>query len=386
MGFIFKDSRGRSPYLYVGYRLANGKWRKVSAKTSDKGEAKLMLQGLEAGEALVSRGQATEEMIRKVMAETIERVTGRKPRDPTVKEWLEEWLGAQRGTVAEKTFERYSQVVRDLEETLGSHASAQLRRLDPALILQHRQRLLAAGCSPSTVNHAFKTLAEVFKAAVDARLLDTNPASIKALRAPRSERKPFTPEQLQALLGVAKGDVFGLVLLGAFTGQRLLDISTLTWRQIDLDQGVIRFHQRKGNKPLAMPIHPQVSEYLLARAGDDPNAPVLPELCQKSGSGSGGLSKLFSRLMAEARIDPELVRPRAGKRGRNTHALSYHSLRHSFNSWLANGDVSQELRKRLTGHSSSVMNDVYTRLELSTLRRAVESLPSVSGLRVPGVK
>jgi integrase len=378
MGFIFKDSRGRSPHFYLGYRLANGRWKKVSSKTSDKAQARLMLQGLETAEALASRGSATEEQIRKVMTETIERVTGRVARDPSIAEWLEEWLNLQRGTVAKKTFERYAQVVRDLEQTLGGEKSGRLRQLEREVFFRHRDRLLADGCSPSTVNHAFKTLVDIFGAAERDQLLSINPARLKALRAEKSDRRPFTPEQLQALLAAAKGDMYGLVLIGAYTGQRLMDIATLRWSQVDLVAGIIQFRQRKGQKDLAMPIHSQVADYLLSRAGDQsPDAPVFPGLAFKSGSGSSGLSVQFSRLMAAARIDAGLVRERTGNRGRNTHSLSFHSLRYSFNSWLANGDVSQELRRKLTGHTTGVMNDTYTRLELATLRRAVESLPAI---------
>jgi integrase len=381
MGFIFKDSKGRSPNLYLGYRRADGSWRKVSAKTTDKAKARLMLQGLESAEALLSNGSATEEQIRKVMAETIERVTGRQPLDPSVAEWLDQWLGTQRGTIAPKTFERYAQVIRDFKESLGRQATGRLRLIGRDAFLSHRDRLLSLGCSPSTVNHAFKTLSELFGAAHREGLLTSNPADIKTLKADKAERKPFTWDQIQALLSAAEGDMVGLVLIGALTGQRLMDIATLTWRQVDLAQGVIRFHQRKGDKALVMPIHPQVADFLLARAGDDPNAPVLPELCRKKGSGASGLSMMFSRLMETAHIDSQIVRERRGTRGRTTRELSFHALRYSFNSQLANGSVSQELRLKLTGHTTEAMNDVYTRIELSTLRSAVDSLPSIPGLR-----
>lgn len=84
MGFLFKDSKGRSPNFYLKYRQADGKWRAVSSKTANKAKARLMLQGLETAEALVASDSATEEQIRKLMVEVIERVTGRKPTDPTV--------------------------------------------------------------------------------------------------------------------------------------------------------------------------------------------------------------------------------------------------------------------------------------------------------------
>lgn len=269
-------------------------------------------------------------------------------------------------------------MVRDFKESLGGATLAgKLRLIDRETFLVHRDWLLGLGCSPSTVNHTFKTLVDIFGAAHREGLLPSNPAVLKSLKADKSDRKPFSPEQIRALLAVAEGDMFGLVLLGAFTGQRLMDIATLSWKQVDLSGGIIRFHQRKGDKPLVMPIHPQVADFLLARAGDDPNASILPELAKKKGSGSCGLSMMFSRLMDAARIAAPVVRERSGARGRTTRELSFHSLRHSFNSMLANGSVSQELRQRLTGHTTAAMNDVYTSIELSTLRRAVESLPPI---------
>ena len=49
--------------------------------------------------------------------------------------------------------------------------------------------------------------------------------------------------------------------------------------------------------------------------------------------------------------------------------------RHSFNSALANAGVSEEIRMKLTGHSSKGMNARYTHLEVGTLKTAMTSLP-----------
>jgi integrase len=49
-------------------------------------------------------------------------------------------------------------------------------------------------------------------------------------------------------------------------------------------------------------------------------------------------------------------------------------LRHSFNTALANAGVSQELRMKLTGHSSVEMNAHYSHHELGTVRKAIESI------------
>jgi len=79
--------------------------------------------------------------------------------------------------------------------------------------------------------------------------------------------------------------------------------------------------------------------------------------------------------MLAAGIESAKARERAGKAGRSLSALSFHSLRHSFNSALANAGVSQELRQKLTGHASAEINAHYTHHEIETLRRAVEAIP-----------
>ncbi|MBV8175222.1 MAG: tyrosine-type recombinase/integrase [Verrucomicrobia bacterium] len=63
-----------------------------------------------------------------------------------------------------------------------------------------------------------------------------------------------------------------------------------------------------------------------------------------------------------------------GKEGRSVSLLSFHSLRHSFNSAMANAGVAPEIRQLLTGHASAEMNKVYTHHELETVRGAVESI------------
>ena len=135
----------------------------------------------------------------------------------------------------------------------------------------------------------------------------------------------------------------------------------------------------KGKTPkskVEIPIHEALEEYLLSGPTfGAPNAPVFPQLHGKSGSGKSGLSMAFKRIMAKAGIDAGVIRERSGAAGRSVSALSFHSLRHSFNSALANAGVSQELRQKLTGHASADMNIIYTHHELETIRSAIKTLP-----------
>lgn len=82
------------------------------------------------------------------------------------------------------------------------------------------------------------------------------------------------------------------------------------------------------------------------------------------------------------RVAGEVLHARKqGGKGRTVRALTFHSLRHSFNSAMANAGIPQEVRMKLTGHSSAEMNKGYTHLDLDPLRAAVNVIPGLSKKR-----
>jgi hypothetical protein len=63
-------------------------------------------------------------------------------------------------------------------------------------------------------------------------------------------------------------------------------------------------------------------------------------------------------------------------------SLTFHSLRHSFNSEMASAGVGEELRMKLTGHATREQNKKYTHHELEPLRAAINRMPSIGLPRV----
>jgi integrase len=124
-------------------------------------------------------------------------------------------------------------------------------------------------------------------------------------------------------------------------------------------------------------MHSELHGHLLdLPAPDSGKAFLFPSLAGKRTSGKSGLSMSFSRIMEKAKVKGEVARERTGK-GRTINTLSFHSLRHSFNSIMANAGVSQEVRQKLTGHSSAEMNKRYTHHELEPLRAAIQKIPAL---------
>ena len=139
--------------------------------------------------------------------------------------------------------------------------------------------------------------------------------------------------------------------------------------QIDWVQGVITVRQIKTGERAWIPIHACLARHLRkVVAGLSPDDYVCPSLANRKTGGKTGLSREFAGIMRTAGVDQKFV---PGKGKRRFSKLSFHSLRHSFNSHLANAGVDQETRQVMTGQATKAANDDYTHLELPKLRNAV---------------
>src|SRR5260370_38826895 len=125
--------------------------------------------------------------------------------------------------------------MRELGECLGPRAKLNIGAVRSRGIAEFRDRRHAKGLAPATLNLDVTMLSSVFNAAWRQGHVSVNPClAIEPLRDRPQRKGVFTPEQVSALLNVAKGDWRGLVLAGFYTGQRLNDLANLRWRDVDL--------------------------------------------------------------------------------------------------------------------------------------------------------
>ena len=66
--------------------------------------------------------------------------------------------------------------------------------------------------------------------------------------------------------------------------------------------------------------------------------------------------------------------------GAKAELLSFHSLRHSFVSALANAGVASDLRQKLAGHTDSKSHARYSHHEVAAMRLAIGTVPSLRKL------
>jgi integrase len=242
-------------------------------------------------------------------------------------------------------------------------------------VLKYRDSITAAGKTARTANLGLAVVSNVLNAAARQHLIDTNPATALETLAIKSEEKgTFTPQQISKLVKAADGDWPRAILTGYYTAARISDVANLRWDAVDWDKRIIRFTAGKTNKLVTVPIHPQLESELRKQPGIG-KALIFPMLAGRETGGARGLSRQFAAIMRKAGIDG--THTRSGGR-RAVSSLSFHSLRHSFNSAMANRGVSQEIRQKLTGHASAAINRVYTHHELEPLRAAIAVLPAIT--------
>jgi len=376
-----RNGRRRSPFWYACYTDATGRRMKKSTGLTARSKALEMARALQKAADEARRGALTEARARELLGEVLQSVNGETLRVFTVAEWFEHFVKQKRKSRADKTAARHEQMMREFIEFLGQRARLNVAAVTSRDIADFRDHRHSLGLTPTTVNLDVTVLSAAFNAAWKQGLIPVNPcAAIEPLKDKPHRKHVFTPEQVSALVKVATGDWKGLILVAFYTGQRLGDCANLRWQDIDLVSEIktVRFQPIKGGGEVVTVIHPELETYLLELPTPTSDERFLfPTLAQRLVS---PLSKHFRKLMEAARIKQIVIRER-NKAGRSVNALSFHSLRHTYSSILANSGVPEELRMALTGHTTRAIHQRYTHHELERLRDAVALLPTLKAAR-----
>lgn len=366
--------RKRSRFWTACFTSRDGRQLKRSTKTTDKNQATEIAIELERVERRARQGTLTTTQIKKVLNDVSEKVTGDTLIAPSTEIYLNEWLDGVGARATPATVERYKHSVRLFLEHLGGKAQQPITSITPSDAEGFLNSRLKAGVAPKTAIVDLKTINIAFRRAENYGVILKNP--VVAVRPPKevcSERDVFTQEEVQQLLRAAPTlEWQTLILLGYFIGARLRDCVRMTWENIKPETGVIEYQQQKTGKKVTVPMHYHVIQHLDFLSSFGTNGSLCPKLASKATGGRRGLSEGFKRIVKKAGLDPMTIQ---GKGIRKFSRRTFHSLRHSFNSALANAGVAEEVRMKLTGHSSKMINTQYTHLQVTTLKNAVTSLP-----------
>ncbi len=194
-----------------------------------------------------------------------------------------------------KTIRRYGEFIRErwpgveeLAATTCEHAAAFMAAED------------ARGVSPKTWNDTLQLLRGVyrrFQPEADAfrRYLATTPTR----RTETVNRKPFSPEELGAILESAKVDPLArsLIVAGVCTAMRRGDVCLLKWADVDLAAGFLTVRTAKTGQTVSIPIFPLLADELTALRGTGGEY-VFPEAAHIYRTNPQGITWRVKKILA----------------------------------------------------------------------------------------
>jgi integrase len=199
-------------------------------------------------------------------------------------------------------------------------------------IVDYRNQL-AEKLAPATVNRDVKIIRMIFRQARLDGYLFQDPAEgvsiIKSRNGGKRPRRPLTVAEIQSILSIADPEWQSLIKFGLYTGQRLADLASLTWDQVDLQRNEIRLVTRKTGKHLLLPIAGALHSHIESLdPADRPGVPVHPRAyaSRKEQGRVNTLSNDFTDLMAQVGLRPALTHQSRIKRegqGRKTRRNGY---------------------------------------------------------------
>ncbi|MFM8471820.1 MAG: tyrosine-type recombinase/integrase, partial [Limisphaerales bacterium] len=310
-----------------------------STKQTARAPALAVALELERAAKLAKRGELVEAQARDILADIMKRADTRETlRTLSIESHLRQWLATKEARKSAGTAERYGCVVNGFLASLGKRADKPLTALVAKDVDGFLNARLKQSVSPSTACLDVRILRTALNKARRDGLIATNPAEAVELPDVESvERGTFTQPEVRMLVDTARGEWKTLILLAYFTGARLGDCCRVAWEGVDLAGGSLTYTQGKTGHKLTVPLHPDLLAHLEALAGTDAAEPfVMPGMANLKTGGRHGLSEGFKRIMRKAGLDLQTVQ---GAGVRMLSKRTFHALRHSFTSALANAGV-----------------------------------------------
>lgn len=401
MATLYK--KPNSSFYYAQYFNADGKRVSKSTGTTLKREAERIAAGFESDER-DERKKASQ--LPKAFAAVLETVTREAAsgnltlaraeefvhrlhklanpdfKESSLEEFWKDWITEQRRHVGASTAKGYDQDLELFSVALGPLAmAAPVNALTTDQVnaaIDKAKKRAPKKAAPkekgevsrraSTVNKALASLRRVMEAAVAKGVATHNPAKqSRALRQDDSiERAPFTVREVRAMLDHkdTSDEWNGAITFAAYTGLRMGDVLRLGRQHVDGTRLVIMPSKTaRQKKVITVPLTPPCLAWIGSRKGD-----FFPELKKQN---TATTSMQFSAIMKKAGVAKEIQQPGGLKASR-----SFHALRHTFASWLAEADIHADVRQKLTGHSSSKIHARYSHHD-EALDRAIDTLPKL---------
>ena len=270
-----------------------------------------------------------------------------------------------------KTYKREEQLYRLwLKPILGDKLLKDISAFD---LEKLKNTMKKAGRAPKSIEHALATVRRAFNKARDWGIFEgENPVSrVKIPRKDNRRLRFLTPEEAQALLAEVQKrsqQTYEMCLLALHCGLRFGEIVSLTWGDIDLAQGLIYIRDPKNQTNRVAYMTEEVKKMFAGKKPGEPEELVFKD--KRHGGKIKWLSKAFWEAVKSLKFNEGVEDPRM--------RVCFHTLRHTFGSWLVMSGVPIYTAKELLGHKTLAMTERYAHLAAEAQRQAIREIERVA--------
>ena len=255
-----------------------------------------------------------------------------------------------------------------------------LQEISPYALDRFMASLTAQGLSAQTIRHLVGLIRRIMRRMVAWGLYD-GPLPFDAISMPRldNRRERFLqPEEARALLAELhrrSHQTWLMALISLQCGLRFSEIAGIRHMDINLQQGLLYIAESKNGRARHAYLTPELIDALRDLPARPANALVFPA---RDGKKMTNVSDSFSRAVdtgdtfrdANGIEHPVKITDRRQR-------IVFHSLRHTYASWLACSGAGQAMIAELLGHSSLEMSRRYTHLMDDEKKSTMERISKI---------
>lgn len=243
-----------------------------------------------------------------------------------------------------------------------------LKDISPFILEKLKKQMKDAGKAPATIRRVFNVISPVFSYAKKRDLYNgDNPVAKVEIPSEDNRRSRFLSQEesitlLEELCKVST-TARDMALISLHCGLRAGEIFKLTWNDVDFRNETILIKDTKSGRNRHAIMTQEVKAMLERRRGLNAFGLVF---LSRTGEQITEVSDAFARAVARLGFN-EGVTDRRQK-------VVFHTLRHTYASWLVMSGVDLYTVQRLMGHSTISMTERYSHLAPDHLKKAVSMM------------
>ena len=226
--------------------------------------------------------------------------------------------------------------------------------------------------SPATINHIIISLQKLFRYALEREYITgKNPVKLVTKLKTDNKRERFLSKQEAELLmqglRIKSEQMYEIAMLSLWCGLRAGEIFKLTWADIDTVQGTVSIKDTKSVKNRTAFMTDELKQLFIEKKKRTNQWKASDLLFPaQNGNEIRKVSHTFNRVVQQLGLNNGITDRR--------QKVVFHTLRHTYASWLVQTGVDLYTVQKLMGHSNISMTERYAHLGENTFKKAVKNL------------